>query len=276
MSVAVKTSPACKAVTATGSSTTVLQIENVGRVFNAGKQQFTALDDVSFDVQEGEFISIVGPSGCGKSTLLNIVAGLATADIGRVLLHGEVITGVDRRVGYTFQQSTLLPWRTIRDNVGLGLELRQIAAKDRRDRVAQAIDQVGLTQFAAAYPHQLSGGMAKRAEIARVLVTDPEILLMDEPFGALDAQTKIVMQDHLLHLLQKMKKTVVFITHDLEEALILSDRVLTMTARPGRLRGIHQIPFERPRNARAARLDRRFPDVLRAVWEDIEPTRVKP
>jgi NitT/TauT family transport system ATP-binding protein len=250
----------------------MLELVNVRKYFSTPQGQFAALDDVSFKVAEGEFVSVVGPSGCGKSTVLNIVAGLTAPDEGQVLVKGRVVRDVSRIMGYTFQQSTLLPWRTVRDNVGLGLELRGIGEAARRATVDRLIEQVGLTQFADAHPHQLSGGMAKRVEIARVLAIDPEVLLMDEPFGALDAQTRAAMHNHLLHLLQHLKKTVLFITHDLEEALILSDRVITMRARPGRIRGEHVIPLERPRDARRARTDRRFPDVLRAIWEDIEPS----
>jgi sulfonate transport system ATP-binding protein len=250
----------------------VLEIADVRKYFSTPQGRFAALDGVSFEVREGEFVSVVGPSGCGKSTLLNIVAGLVAPDEGQVRLRGEVVQSVSRRMGYTFQSSTLLPWRTVRHNVGLGLELRGALAAERAATVERLLAQVGLEEFGDVYPHQLSGGMAKRAEIARVLAIDPEILLMDEPFGALDAQTKIVMQNHLLHLLQNLKKTVLFITHDLEEALILSDRVITMRARPGRIRGEHLIDLERPRDARRARLDKRFPDVLRAIWDDIEPS----
>jgi NitT/TauT family transport system ATP-binding protein len=249
----------------------MLEIASATKVFSTPGGSITAFQDISFTVAAGEFVSIVGPSGCGKSTLLSIVSGISPPDSGRVLLDGQVVRSVNRRVGYTFQQSTLLPWRSVRDNVGLGLELRGVSAAERKDRVAQIIDQVGLAQFADAHPHQLSGGMAKRAEIARVLAIDPDILLMDEPFGALDAQTKIVMQDHLLHLLQTLRKTVLFITHDLEEAVILSDRVITMSARPGRIRGDHTVPLDRPRTARSARLDSRFASILRVIWDDIEP-----
>lgn len=249
----------------------MLRIAAATKYFPTAAGRVTAFEDISFTVAQGEFVSIVGPSGCGKSTLLSVISGISPADLGQVLLDDQVIREVNRRVGYTLQQSTLLPWCTVRDNVGLGLELRGIGAGERADRVARIIEQVGLTHFADAHPHQLSGGMAKRAEIARVLAIDPDILLMDEPFGALDAQTKIVMQDHMLHLLQTLKKTVIFITHDLEEAVILSDRVITMSARPGRIRGDHVVPLDRPRTARSARLDARFSDILRIIWDDIEP-----
>jgi NitT/TauT family transport system ATP-binding protein len=249
----------------------MLKIASATKYFQTAKGQVKAFEGVSFSVAEGEFVSVVGPSGCGKSTLLSVVSGLSPADHGHVYLGGDAITGVDRRVGYTFQQSTLLPWRTVRDNVGLGLELRGVSPAEMAWRVDKSIEQVGLTQFIDAYPHQLSGGMAKRAEIARVLTIDPDVLLMDEPFGALDAQTKISMQDHLLHLLQNLKKTVLFITHDLEEAVILSDRVITMSARPGRIKGDHRVPIERPRTAKTARLDPRFSEILKTIWDDIDP-----
>jgi NitT/TauT family transport system ATP-binding protein len=252
----------------------MLEISSATKYFATAQGLVTAVEGISFTVGQGEFVSVVGPSGCGKSTLLGMVSGLSKPDRGHVTLDGDVICDVDRRVGYTFQQSTLLPWRTVRQNVSLGLELRGMPRPEKEDRVARIIEQVGLSQFVDAYPHQLSGGMAKRAEIARVLAIDPEVLLMDEPFGALDAQTKIAMQDHLLHLLQILRKTVLFITHDLEEAVILSDRIITMSARPGRVKGDHRVPLERPRSARSARVDPRFADILKTIWDDIEPQNI--
>lgn len=252
----------------------MLEVKQVHKSFVTPQGLIQALDNISFCVREGEFVSIVGSSGCGKTTLLNIIAGVIPVESGQILLRGQRIQKVQRNVGYAFQQSTLLPWRTIRGNVELGMELRGASAAERRSRADELLAQVGLATFADVYPHQISGGMAKRAEIARVLAIDPELLLMDEPFGALDAQTKLQMQNGLLDLLQKFRKTVVFITHDLDEAVVLSDRVITMTARPGRIKNEHTIEFERPRDARAARLDRRFPDVLRPIWDDIEPAAV--
>lgn len=249
----------------------MVEMKHVHKRFSRAGKTFTALDDINLRVEEGEFVSIVGTSGCGKSTILNIMAGLLRPDEGQVSVRGAVVKGVDRKVGYTFQQASLLPWRTVRSNVEMGLELRGVDSVER-ERVASAlIEQVGLTSFADVYPHQLSGGMMKRAEIVRVLAIDPELLLMDEPFGALDAQTKIHMQNLLLDLLQRMRKTVVFITHDLEEAVVLSDRVITMTARPGKILREHAIALPRPRASRNARLDPRFQECLRPVWEDIEP-----
>jgi NitT/TauT family transport system ATP-binding protein len=249
----------------------MVEISGVQKRFSRSGKRFAALEDINLKVEEGEFVSIVGTSGCGKSTILNIVAGLMRPDEGHVAVRGNPVKGVDRKVGYTFQQASLLPWRTVRSNVEMGLELRGFDA-EKRGRIAMGlIEQVGLSSFADVYPHQLSGGMMKRAEIVRVLAIDPEVLLMDEPFGALDAQTKIHMQNLLLDMLQKLRKTVIFITHDLEEAVVLSDRVVTMTARPGRILREHAIDLPRPRDSRNARLDPRFQQLLRAVWEDIEP-----
>ncbi len=250
----------------------MLELSNIGKSFSRGGERFLALDGINLKVQEGEFVSIVGTSGCGKTTLLNIIAGLMRPDVGSVSIRGNPVRGVSRSVGYTFQQATLLPWRTVRSNVELGLELRGVAPAERRVTAMRLLEQVDLAPFANSYPHQLSGGMAKRAEIVRVLAIDPELLLMDEPFGALDAQTKINMQNALLDVLQKLRKTVIFITHDLEEAVVLSDRVVTLAARPGRIKREHAIGLPRPRDSRAARLDPRFADFLRPVWEDIEPS----
>ncbi len=249
----------------------MLDIRNATKRFISPTGTVTAFENISLSVGEGEFVSIVGPSGCGKSSLMSVVAGLSAPNAGGVYFRGQAIRGVNREVGTTFQQSTLLPWRSVRDNVGIGLELRGMAKAEREARVRDTVRLVGLEDFIDAFPHQLSGGMAKRAEIARVLATDPVLLLMDEPFGALDAQTKVAMQNHLLHLLQSLRKSVLFITHDLEEAVILSDRVITLSARPGRIKGEHVIDLPRPRDARDARLDPQFQDHLRAVWNDIEP-----
>ena len=253
----------------------MLRVVNVSKTFSTPQGSFHALENICFTVNEGEFVSVVGSSGCGKTTLLNIVAGVVSVDAGQVMLRGERVQRVHRSVGYAFQQSTLLPWRTVQENIELGMELRAVPAKERRARAAELIAQVGLSGFADVYPHQISGGMAKRAEIARVLAIDPDLLLMDEPFGALDAQTKMQMQNGLLELLQTFRKTVLFITHDLDEAVVLSDRVITMTARPGRIKNEHRIDLGRPRESRAARLDRRFRDILQPIWEDIEPANAE-
>lgn len=251
--------------------TAMVEVSQVAKRFDRPGASFTALQDINFKVEEGEFVSLVGSSGCGKSTMLNIIAGLIKPDQGQVMIRGVAVKGVDRSVGYTFQQSTLLPWRTVRANVELGLELRGVDQTERSRVALDLIEQVGLTGFGDAYPHQLSGGMVKRAEIIRVLAIDPQLLLMDEPFGALDAQTKIHMQNLLLDLLQRVRKTVIFITHDLDEAVVLSDRIITMRARPGRVIREHTIRLKRPRDSRLARLDPDFISCLKPVWDDIEP-----
>jgi NitT/TauT family transport system ATP-binding protein len=248
----------------------MIEVRDLSKAFSHAASSVPVLDNVNFTVERGEFVSVVGSSGCGKTTLLNIIAGVIPPDKGEVLVNGERVQKVRRSVGYTFQQANLLPWRTIQSNVELGLELRGVSKNERRARARELLNQVGLSQFAESYPHQVSGGMAKRAEIARVLAIDPELLLMDEPFGALDAQTKLHMHDSLLKLLQEFKKTVIFITHDLDEAVVLSDTVITMSARPGRIKNLHKIDLRRPRDSRGARLDRRFQDILGPIWEDIE------
>jgi NitT/TauT family transport system ATP-binding protein len=248
----------------------IVEVVHVSKYFAVSGERLTALDDISFTVNEGEFVSIVGASGCGKTTLLNIIAGLIKPEEGHVSVRARRVQGVDRKVGYTFQQATLLPWRTVRANIELGLEIRGMGKDERCETAMNLLKQVNLEKFVDVYPHQLSGGMAKRVEIVRMLAIDPEVLLMDEPFGALDAQTKIHMQNVLLNLLQKLRKTVIFITHDLDEAVVLSDRVITLSARPGRIRRQHEVSLERPRDSRLARLDPRFAQSLRPVLEDIE------
>jgi NitT/TauT family transport system ATP-binding protein len=252
----------------------MVQVTDVRKCFaRRAAEALPALDGISFSVGLGEFVSIVGTSGCGKTTLLNIIAGLLAPDQGHVTVGGRVVSGVNRNVGYVFQQASLLPWLSVRANVELGMKVRGVAAKTRAEVADSLISQVGLGRFADAFPHQLSGGMAKRAEIIRVLAIDPDLLLMDEPFGALDAQTKIHMQNMLLVLLQQeARKTVIFITHDLEEAVTLSDRVITMSAHPGRIKRQHVIGLPRPRDSRQARLNPRFSELLRPVWDDIEPS----
>lgn len=206
-----------------------------------------ALHAVDLTVQKGEFVTIIGPSGCGKSTLLECVAGLTQADAGTIRLNGEPVSGPSARRVVVFQSASLLPWRTVERNVGYGAELAGWPADRRRDRVRVAIEMVGLAGFERHYPHQLSGGMQQRANLARALVMDAEVVLMDEPFGALDAMTKRAMQDELLSLHSKLGRTVIFITHDLDEAIYLGDRVVVMKPRPGEIKCIERVPFDRPR-----------------------------
>jgi len=225
-----------------------LRIREVSVTFRTRRGgQVTAIDRLSLDVADREIVSIVGPSGCGKSTLLRLVAGLVRPSSGEIWLDGHTVTdpGADR--GMVFQSYTLFPWLTVQGNVEFGPRLRGVPEAERREVARRFIQIVGLTGFEHSYPKELSGGMMQRVAIARALANDPEVLLMDEPFGALDAQTRAFMQELLLDIWQKTPKTILFITHDIDEALFLGDRVYVMTARPGRLREEVSLPLPRPR-----------------------------
>ncbi len=225
----------------------ILEIKDVVKKYITEKKEVLAVDNVNFEVRNNEFLSIVGPSGCGKSTILRMIAGLEKPTSGEILFEGRKIEKPDAERGMVFQQYTLLPWRTVLKNVGLGLEIKGVP-KEERDNVARKfIRMIGLEGFEDAYPYELSGGMQQRVAIARTLANDPKIVLMDEPFGALDAQTRTILQNELLKIWEKDKKTVVFITHSVEEAVYLSDRVIIMTARPGKVKDIVDINIDRPR-----------------------------
>ncbi len=231
--------------------------------------QLLALDRVSLTVREGEFVSIVGPSGCGKTTFLSVVDGLVPATSGRILVDGRVVTapGPDRAV--VFQDASLLPWRTVLKNVVYGLECRNVGSREAAERARAFIDLVGLSGFEHNYPHELSGGMQQRVNLARALVMDPQVLLMDEPFAALDAQTREVMQEELLRIWLTAKKTVLFITHQIDEAIYLSDRVVVFSGRPGRVKDIIAVGIERPRRL-AVKREPRFHALEDRIWSLIE------
>lgn len=220
-----------------------LEFTGVTRRFRATKRaaEVTAIEGVTLAVKRGEVVSIIGPSGCGKSTLLNLSAGLDFPTEGRVQVDGETVIGPNEHVAFMLQKDLLLPWRTIRENVEFGLEIRKVPAAERRDRARSMLSVCHLEGFDNHYPHQLSGGMRQRAALARTMVPDPSVVLMDEPFSALDAQTKMVLQQDLAATLARLGKTCLFITHDLAEAVALSDRVLVMSKRPGRI--IEEIPI---------------------------------
>jgi ABC-type nitrate/sulfonate/bicarbonate transport system ATPase subunit len=225
-----------------------LRIHDLGVVFTRRRGgTVTALERLSLEVREDEFVSIVGPSGCGKSTLLRIVAGLIRPTAGEVALDGRPVEGPGADRGMVFQSYTLFPWLTVQGNVEFGLRLRGLAAEERRRIAQRHIELVGLQGTESAYPKELSGGMQQRVAIARALANDPAILLMDEPFGALDAQTRSIMQELLLRVWEQTHKTVLFVTHDIEEAVLLSDRVYVMTARPGRIKAEVAVTLPRPR-----------------------------
>jgi NitT/TauT family transport system ATP-binding protein len=240
------------------------------------RRQVVALSDVSLSVADGEFMAIVGPSGCGKTSLLNIVAGLLRYDEGDVIIDGKKITGpgVDRAV--VFQQASLLPWRTVAGNVRYGMEMqRRFDAGVMHSRTDSFISLVGLSGFERHFPSELSGGMQQRVNLARALAADPVVMLMDEPFAALDAQTREHMQAELLKIWSAARKTVVFITHQINEAVYLADRVAVMSARPGRVKGIVEVPFERPRSLTMKR-DPRFLEIEETIWQMVEeaPDRI--
>jgi NitT/TauT family transport system ATP-binding protein len=229
-------------------------------------RRFTALEDISLDVQSGEFLAVVGPSGCGKSTLLDLLGGLTAPTSGRILLDGRPITGPARDRGIVFQQYALFPWRTAAQNVEFGLDIAGLKANERREKARHYLDLVGLSAFADRYPHELSGGMKQRVAIARSLAYDPEVLLMDEPFAALDAQTRETLQGELLRIWRRTGKTIVFITHGIDEAIVLGQRVAVMTSRPGRIKHIVDVPELLRNEAEDVRSLPAFGSVRHEVW----------
>ena len=249
----------------------LLSIENVRKEYQVRGKKVLALDSVDLTIAEGEFVTVVGPSGCGKSTLLNLIVGLMRSSMGRIVFRGAPIEGITTKIGYVTQKDNLLPWRTLIENVEIALEIRAIEKSARRARAQDLIDRVGLSGFEDHYPHELSGGMRQRANIIRTLIYDPELILMDEPFGPLDAQTRIVLQDQLLKLWAASKKTIVFITHDLIEAITLADRVVLMSARPGRIKSIEEIAIPRPRDVFKIHEDAQFRSAYERLWQQLRP-----
>src|SRR5512136_1800200 len=226
-----------------------LEIHNLNQSFPRDDgSRLVVLDNISFEVKDKEFVCILGSSGCGKTTLLRLIAGLDTAESGSIILDGEEIHGTSPKVGMVFQEYSLFPWRTVIDNIAFGLEMRGMP-KEERYRVAEDyLRLVNLSQFRDSYPSELSGGMRQRVAVARALALDPVLLLMDEPFGALDAQTRNMLQQELLDIWEATRKTVVFITHSVDEAVYLSDRIIVLTPRPGRICRPFQVPLSRPRD----------------------------
>ena len=247
-----------------------IQARNISLCFQPkDREPVTALSSFNLEVAKGEFVSIVGPSGCGKSTFLNIVLGLIKPDTGEVRLNDAPIRGPGQERAMVFQEFGLLPWRTVTANVELGLELKGVPAAQRAGRAEELIKLVGLERFERHYPHELSGGMKQRVGLARALATEPEVLLMDEPFAALDAQTRDLMQAELLQIWERTRKTVLFVTHSIEEAAYLSDRVIIMTARPGRTKNILKVNLPRPRDYEM-RLSAEFNDIKADIWNTLK------
>jgi len=224
-----------------------VHLDNVGMAFTTPSGMFRAVAPLNLSIESGRFVSLVGPSGCGKSTLFNIIAGLLQPTEGRVLIDGEDATGTIGRVGYMLQKDLLLPWRTVLDNVILGMEVQGKALRAARERALPLLQRYGLSGFEYLYPNSLSGGMRQRAALLRTLLFDTDVILLDEPFGALDAQTKLQMQEWLMQLWSDFRKTVVFVTHDVDEAIYLSDEIHVMGTRPGRILETIAIPLPRPR-----------------------------
>ncbi|MBA4790144.1 MAG: ABC transporter ATP-binding protein [Rhizobiales bacterium] len=239
-------------------------------------ERFTAVENVDLGVADGEFVAIVGPTGCGKSTLLNAAAGLLVPSAGTVAIFGEPLAGLNQRAGYLFQAEALFPWKTALENVAIGLDVAGIAPAEARERARAWLARVGLAAFAERYPHQLSGGQRKRVGLAQVLIRDPKILLMDEPFGPLDAQTRQIMGNMLLDLWNAERKAVMFVTHDLEEAIALADRVVIMGAGPAsRIIGEWRIALPRPRDISEIRLEPAFHALHREIWSALRDEVVK-
>jgi NitT/TauT family transport system ATP-binding protein len=248
-----------------------VRLEGLDIVFGAEtKARYCAVRNISLDVNAGEFVAIVGPTGCGKSTLLNAAAGLLKPASGRVDIFGKPLAGLNNRAGYLFQQDALMPWKTALDNVAVALEPKGVPLVQAREQARQWLARVGLTAFAGRYPHMLSGGQKKRVALAQVLIRDPDILLMDEPFGPLDAQTRLLMGNLLLDLWSRDRKAVMFVTHDLDEAIALSDRVVVMSAGPeASIVGDYRVPLKRPRDIADIRDEPAFHEIHRNIWASL-------
>ena len=248
-----------------------ITVNGLSKTFKSAAGEVVALDDVSFEVKQGEFVALLGPSGCGKSTILNMVAGLLDKSGGQIRIDtDEVCQGaVNRKVGYVFQRDTVFPWRTVEANIGYGLEIAGVPKAERTERVHRAIEVAGLAGFASSFPRMLSGGMRQRVALMRTLIMEPEILLMDEPFGALDTHTKLEMHKTLLEIWERERQTVLFVTHDLGEALTLSSRIILLSARPGRLKEDFEVPFPRPRDAVSLRETPEFGRLYSHIWHSL-------
>jgi NitT/TauT family transport system ATP-binding protein len=247
-----------------------LEVSGLTKTFARGQgESVLVLDQVSFAVADLQFVAIVGPSGCGKSTMLRIVNGLVAADSGTINIDGKPVSGPGHGLGMVFQSFDLFPWRTALGNVEFGMEMQDVPRRECRERARAWIQRVGLDGFENAYPHELSGGMQQRVGIARALAIEPAVLLMDEPFGALDVQTRDLLQDELLAIWQRDRKTVLFVTHSIEEAIYLADRIVLLTPRPARVERVLDVPFGRPRNE-DVKSDPAFVELRREIWQSLK------
>jgi NitT/TauT family transport system ATP-binding protein len=254
-----------------------IDVRGLSKSFQLAGTAIEAVRDVSFSVRRGEFVALLGPSGSGKSTILNMIATLVKPSSGQILIDGKpVIAGkATPDVGYVFQRDTLFPWRTVADNIGYGLQLSGVPDAERRERVATCVAQAGLRGFEQAYPSALSGGMRQRAALMRTLVVEPQVLLMDEPFGALDTHTKIDMHEVLLRIWDREQQTVLFVTHDLGEALTLADRIILFSARPGQVKDMFEVDIARPRDAVRVRETPRYAELFQHIWHSLGEEFVK-
>jgi NitT/TauT family transport system ATP-binding protein len=254
-----------------------IDVRGLSKSFQLGGTVIEAVRNVSFSVRRGEFVALLGPSGSGKSTVLNMIATLLKPSGGEILIDGKPVDAskASPNVGYVFQRDTLFPWRTVADNIGYGLQLAGVPESERRARVAASVAQAGLKGFERAYPSALSGGMRQRAALMRTLVVEPKILLMDEPFGALDTHTKIDMHQVLLRIWDREQQTVLFVTHDLGEALTLADRIILFSARPGQIKDMFLVDFVRPRDAVKVRETPRYAELFQHIWHSLGEEFVK-
>jgi NitT/TauT family transport system ATP-binding protein len=252
-----------------------IRAQALGKAFHATDlAQVMAIEDLNLEIKQGEFVCLVGPSGCGKSTFLAMLAGLDQPTAGRLSIGGQEVTGPRREIAVVFQEHSLLPWKTVIDNVGVGLKARRVGRREREATSGRFIAMAGLDGFENRYPYELSGGMKQRVGIARALAVEPDVLLMDEPFAALDAQTRTLLQAELLQIYDQFKRTIVFVTHNVSEAVFLADRVVVMTFRPGRVKDVVAIPFARPRTL-ALLDDERFLKMTSQVWDLLKDEAAK-
>jgi NitT/TauT family transport system ATP-binding protein len=266
--------PAIDGIAAAAPAVTLANVTVTFRLADGGA--YPAVERACLSIADGEFVTIVGPTGCGKSTLLNVAAGLIAPSSGRVHVFGSPLAGLNRQAGYLFQAEALFPWKTALENVAIGLETAGTGRGEARERAQSWLRRVGLGEFGARYPHMLSGGQRKRVGLVQVLIRDPKILLMDEPFGPLDAQTRQIMGNLLLDLWSADRKAVLFVTHDLEEAIALSDRVVIMSAGPAaRIIGDWHVPLERPRDIAEVKLERAFHELHREIWQMLKDEVLK-
>lgn len=253
----------------------LVEIKNLNLIYQSINSETLALEDINLDIDKEEFVSIVGPSGCGKTTILSIVAGLLPITSGSVLVHGKTPNTKDDLCGYMFQRDNLLPWRTIEKNIYFGLELKHISNKERKEYAVSLAEKYGLKDFLKKHPSELSGGMRQRVAIIRTLALQPELLLLDEPFSALDYQTRLELCDHIFDIIKKEKKTAILVTHDIYEAISMSDRIIVLSARPGKIKAIHTLDFDRDLTPFDRRKTDKAKQLFDTIWQEIQNEKIE-